>query len=178
MAPNDDTMLSASEDATVRLWDIRVQEPQGLLNTPASRPSAAFDNTGTVFVVMHNFKATLALYDVRRFDQAPFISERVHDPVLERISYPPRTPFFTSTSFSRDGKWLLAGTSGPVHYVLDAFSCGVVARLEGHGGFDAGQPMEPPRPSGSGSEVCWTPDSRFVLGGKGVHLTLFEYDPS
>lgn len=70
------------------------------------------------------------LYDISQFDKQPFLCVHIDDPVLCKRTYPPRTPIYTSVSFSNDGKWLLVGTSGDVHYVLDSFEGTVVARLE------------------------------------------------
>jgi hypothetical protein len=42
----------------------------------------------------------------------------IDDPVLPLRAFPPRTPVMTSLSFSNDGKWLLVGTSGDVHYAI------------------------------------------------------------
>ena len=70
------------------------------------------------------------MYDVKQFDKQPFLCVHVEDPILPSRAFPPRTPVMTSLSFSNDGKWLLVGTSGDVHYVLDSFDGGVLARLE------------------------------------------------
>jgi hypothetical protein len=57
-----------------------------------------------------------------------------------------------------------------VHYVLEAFTLQIVARLEGH------QPLGfiSRGVTRSGAEVCWTPDSSYVLSGK--LLRRFEGD--
>jgi COMPASS component SWD2 len=74
----------------------------------------------------------------------------------------------TSLEFSTNGKWLLIGTSGGTHYIMDAYDGPMLARLTGH------QPLDPKPALGqvqqstrqvSGEEVCWTPDSKFVLSG-------------
>ena len=61
----------------------------------------------------------------------PFLTITIQDPVLGLRTFPARVPIYTSVSFSNDGKWLIVGTSGDVHYVVDSFSGTVVARLEG-----------------------------------------------
>lgn len=165
LAPQDDVFLSASDDYSVKLWDLRTRTQQGELKTPDTS-RVTFDNTGAVFAVMHNFKSTVALYDTRNFDAPPFLSVQLNDPILPQRSAPMRTPYYTSCVFSRDGKWMLVGTSGATHYVLDAFECQIVARLEGHVGYDLPGPRSgPAQPYNSGCEVCWSPDSRFVLSG-------------
>jgi COMPASS component SWD2 len=102
---------------------------QGLLNV-AGTPCCAYDPSGAVFAVVLNLRSTVMLYDTSNFDKAPFLCVHIDDPVLRERSYPPRTPIYTSCEFSNDGKWLLVGTSGDTHYVLDSFEGGVVARLE------------------------------------------------
>lgn len=75
----------------------------------------------------------------------------------------------TSLSFSSNGKWLLVGTAGDAHYVLDAFDGNLIYRLEGFSGLERGKTgreisMVPSRGI-SGEEVSWTPDSKFIVGG-------------
>jgi len=71
------------------------------------------------------------MYDLKNFDKQPFLTVHIDDPILRQRSFPPRTPIYTSISYSNDSKWLLVGTSGDTHYVLDAYEGHVVARLEG-----------------------------------------------
>jgi len=104
----------------------------------------------------------------------------MRDPILEKASYPPINPIVTSCSFSNDGKWLLLGTSGSVHYVLDSYKLDLQYRLEGHTGLErlgapATEGITPPRPGASGGEVSWTPDSRFVVCGS-LDGKLFIWD--
>lgn len=102
---------------------------QGLLNI-AGHPCVAYDPSGAVFAVVLNLRSTVMLYDIRNFDKQPFLCTHIEDPILSQRSFPPRTPVYTSVSFSNDGKWLLVGTSGDVHYVLDSFDGNLLARLE------------------------------------------------
>lgn len=76
-------------------------------------------------------KATVLMYDLRNFDKQPFLTVHIDDPILRERTFPARIPVFTSVSYSNDSKWLLVGTSGDTHYVLDAYDGNVVARLEG-----------------------------------------------
>lgn len=83
--------------------------------------------------------------------QAPFAHAALIDVALD----PSQRPNFTSISFSNDGNHLLVGTSGNVHYVLDAYDLTLLRRLEGHTGLGRS----------SGEEVSWSADSKWVLSG-------------
>jgi COMPASS component SWD2 len=119
-----------------------------------------------VFAVGLNLYSKILLYDTANFDKEPFKTISVDDPQLIKISYPPRPLLMTSLEFSTNGKWLLVGTSGGVHYIMDAFDGPMLARLAGHVPLDPKQPLGAlPSRQISGEEVCWTPDSKFVLSG-------------
>jgi COMPASS component SWD2 len=99
------------------------------------------------------------LYDLRNYDKEPFDTFRIQDDdYLQRLSYPPRMPEFSKLEFSNDGKSILVGTQGGVHYILDAFRGEMKARLVDHA---------PNTTSAlSSGDVCFSPDGRFVMGGK------------
>ena len=83
----DDTFLSAGDDGTVRLWDLRSPTckvslyralwekelnedlcDQGLLNEVGGSTIAAFDNTGLVFAVACSDTQTIMLYGTNTMD--------------------------------------------------------------------------------------------------------------
>ncbi|THH10876.1 hypothetical protein EW145_g1015 [Phellinidium pouzarii] len=168
VSPIDDGFMSGSVDRTVRLWDLRTPNCRGLLNLPSS-PLVAYDSLGLVFAVAINNFSRILLYDMNNFDKEPFLTMTLEDPLLEKITFPPRKIYMTSLSFSSNGKHLLVGTSGNAHYILDAFEGHLIAKLEGHIGLERVR-MEVnvglnPTKGISGEEVSWTPDSKFVLSG-------------
>ncbi|KIY64566.1 WD40 repeat-like protein [Cylindrobasidium torrendii FP15055 ss-10] len=180
MSPMDDGFLSASEDLTVRLWDLRAPACRGLLNVPGV-PVTAWDPNGVVFAVGVNAYSQIMLYDTGNFDKKPFISISLVDRSLERISFPPRPIYMTSLSFSSDGKYILAGCSGNAHYIMDSFDGTVLAKLVGHQGLERrsenAQPTMHPQKGISGEEVSWTPDSKFIVGGS-VDGKIYTWDVS
>ena len=67
MSPVDDSFLSGSMDRTLRLWDLRSPNCQGLMHL-SGRPVAAFDPEGLIFAAGVNSES-LKLYDLRSFDK-------------------------------------------------------------------------------------------------------------
>jgi COMPASS component SWD2 len=129
----------------------------------------AYDSTGLVFAVAVNNYSRILLYDQANFDKEPFLVITLEDPTLHLISFPPRAIYMTSLAFSSNGKWLLVGCSGDAHYILDAFEGHLLAKLEGQVGLERRSLSIPNGvesvKGSSGEEVCWTPDSKFVIGG-------------
>lgn len=160
--------MSGSLDKTVRLWDLRAPNCRGQLTLP-SYPIVAYDNASLVFAVAVNHYSRILLYDPNNYDKAPFLTITLEDPTLSQISYPPRPIYMTSLSFSSNSKFLLVGCSGNAHYILDAFEGHLLAKLEGHVGLErramSSPPTIEPAKGNSGEEVCWTPDSKYVVGG-------------
>lgn len=161
VSPVDEQFISCSRDNTVRLWDLKSAQPQGLLNI--NSPSlAAFDPSGIIFAVASQAgnQGTIHLFDLRNYDKAPFTSFTVKDDAfLQSFGYPPVMPEWSKLEFSNDGKRILVGTRGNAHYLLDAFTGDMQLRLQR-------QAPTKPRKETSG-DVCFSPDGRYVLGGNG-----------
>ncbi|PKI82471.1 Swd2p [Malassezia vespertilionis] len=166
MSPVDDTFLSGAVDDAVRLWDLRSPSAQGNLHVQG-HPVVAYDPSGAVFAVALNERAAVLLYDLRKFDQSPFLTCKIDDTdALSKVSMPPRIPVLTHLSFNNSGELILAGTSGDVHYIIDSFSGNLAWRLVGHVGLERAPGHSIgmiPQAGISGEELSWTPDGRMVI---------------
>lgn len=145
VSPVDDTLLSAALDRSVRLWDLRSPNCQGII-TVATPAYATFDATGTVFAIASQELRTVALYDVRNFDKDPFVKFRADvDGSWQKIE------------FSNNGSWLCVSSTGRTHGIFDAFNGNHLAELTGH------TPLQRPLPSTS--PTAFTVDGQHLYGG-------------
>ena len=67
MSPINDMFLSGALDRTVRLWDLRSPNCQGLMHLNG-RPVVSFDPEGLIFAAGIDSRQ-LKLYDLRTFDK-------------------------------------------------------------------------------------------------------------
>lgn len=109
-------------------------------------------------------------------EQKPFAYKILDDPQLDLVSSPRQNPLITSIAFSNNGEYILVGTAGEVHYVLESFDLSILLRLEGHAGLGGrnknGVKQLGRRKGMSGYEVCFTPDSKFVMSGESLPLSF------
>lgn len=144
MSPKTDAFLSGALDHTVRLWDLRTSECQGLMRV-RGRPSVAYDQQGLVFAVSMEGGA-IKLFDVRSYDKGPFDTILVGGDAEE----------VTSMKFSNDGKLLLVSTLRGQAHVLDAFEGEKLHTFE-----------IPPDPDGNPLEASFSPDCKYIVAGCG-----------
>lgn len=145
LSPVDDTFLSGSLDDTVRLWDLRTPECQGLLryNVPKSNPHIAYDPLGLIFASTSS-PSIVKLFDLRQLGSGPFSTFKIDEI--------PHT--FTSLKFDETGKHLLLTTNQSITFVIDSFN--------GKREFTITD-IKNEEKSVLGS--CFTPNSKFLLLG-------------
>jgi len=142
MSPIDDTFLSGSLDKTIRLWDLRSQNCQGLMHLPG-RPVAAFDPEGLIFAAGINSEQ-IKLYDLRSFDKGPFNTFKLEQD--KRFDW-------TGMKFSPNGKQIMISTNGNVIRIIDAYQGHQLWPLSGHN--NKGLPLE----------ATFSPDSAYIFSG-------------
>jgi len=147
MSPVSDHFTSASLDGTVRFWDLRASQCQGVIRPGAKRSVVAYDPQGSVFACGFDDN-TIKLYDVQNYDKGPFATFNI------QARGAPHTEWSTLT-FSPCGNFILGGTLDGALFLVDAFDGRV---LQHYGGTQKSSTRMP-------IEATFTPDAQFVLSG-------------
>jgi COMPASS component SWD2 len=139
MCPTEDTFLTASNDRTVRRWDLSSPKETARIQLPSSYgvPVVSYDSSGVIFgVLSQNLRDnshSLRLYDARNYSTGPFQditpptnlqlkALQIEYPHLieETLSRPPKCNW-TGFEFSSDGSHILINTDSEIVWLIDSF---------------------------------------------------------
>jgi len=144
MNPSNDTFASGSMDGTIRFWDLKSNQCQGLLRWgEKGRPCVAYDPSGVIFGGGFS-KNQIKLFDVRAYEKGPFTTFTLKRQETE----------WSGMKFSPDGKYLLAAALDGGMLLVDSFDGHVVKTFAGH--LNANKTV---------MEASFSPDSKYVLAG-------------
>lgn len=153
VSPTNDMFISSALDRTVRIWDLKSPNCQGIIKVPT--PSlVAFDSMSLVFAVASQEAKTVALYDVRNFDKAPFKTFSAHH--VEGN--------WQKVEFSNDSSHIVVASDGPAHGLFNGLDGSAKGLCTGH------QPIKRP----TSSPVAFTMDGKYLLAGGEDHVTYWD----
>jgi COMPASS component SWD2 len=178
MSPSNDEFLSCSQDNTVRMWSLNSPNARGQLNLYAPYFSA-FDPSATVIGIASPLTHSILLYDIRNYDKPPFATFDLAE-YEQRFNHVSAGRNWSKLEFSNDGKSIVVATTGPGHFILDAFEGKLkhfCVRKGSRSGRKAPGETSTNRSSGQG-DVCFSPDGQFLIGGSGQDDGMIAWDVS
>lgn len=184
VCPTEDMFLTASNDQTVRLWNLqqagclaKMELPKDSVGTTA-KPRAVFDSTGMVFLVMAEMAQGeghyIHLYDARNYQGGAFselklTSKAVNEAmVTHRVPPPPpKDPGISPLTlnkigFNASGNRILVHANEGYALVLDGYE-GTVQRI-----FRSTR--------GNALVSCFTPDEKSLLVGSDTDGLIDVFD--
>ena len=163
MSAKTDQFLSAAADHTIRLWDLRTNQCNGVVRC-ATTPCVAYDLQGLIFAAACD-DGEVKLYDARGHDKGPFNTIAIGGVKGARPLDREKAESDVRQVLGRRRDDLMCVAGGTM-YIHDAFDFSEKMRINvamETGGTGSGK--EAAGISGANLEACWTPDGRYVLSG-------------
>lgn len=148
-SPAGPGFISSSQDAWIRVWDVRKEQARGKVKANGCSV-VAYDPKGLIFSVAYNapnWKTLVKLYDARQYEEGPFLEFQLDNP---SNSVP------SCLKYSADGEYFLlvnADANANVD-VFDAYQGKSYRRFSGHRNV-----------SGIPLEASFSPDSAYIATG-------------
>ncbi len=147
MSPLADTFISGAANDSVRLWDLRSPDCEGMMACEGT-PLVAIDPQGVVFAVALNSKH-IRLFDMKNYRSGPFAVFEVEDQLSPDSKW-------TEIKFSPDGKDLLVNTNRGHIHLINSFDGVFKSTLSPTTNVDKQRHH---------FEASFTPDGKYVLCG-------------
>lgn len=129
------------------MWDLRLKDSTGLIETGCTSALIAYDPSGKVFALGSN--QGLRMFSFANSGSGPFLSVPMIDPS--------NMADWSKIEFSNDGKYLLVSTKSSFVYLLDAFTASVIHKLS--------LPCNATQGTFRFILATFTPDAKFIVCG-------------
>lgn len=122
VSPTSNIFASSSKDKTARIWDLRLNNCQGLVHF-TNESIVSFDPEGLIFGAACAEEESIKLFDIRSFDKGPFAELEVKNPV--------KGSNWHEIIFSNDGAVIMLLSDSDYALVLGSLDTGPVQVLTG-----------------------------------------------